>query len=150
MPITFADKNEALPTSDPRRMVRDVDVNEIKNVLNALEAAFNALLSGAPGALDTLNELAAAINDDANYAAAVTTALGLRPLATSFKYNIIPTGVVNGSNSVFVLPDTPVAGTLCVYVDLGRLIKDVDFTLVGATITTVVPPVSGIVTDYRT
>lgn len=38
----------------------------------------DALVGGAPGALDTLNELAAAINDDANFAATVTTALGLR------------------------------------------------------------------------
>ena len=34
------------------------------------------LIGGAPGALDTLNELAAAINDDASYASTITTALG--------------------------------------------------------------------------
>ena len=34
------------------------------------------LVDGAPTALDTLNELAAAINDDASYAATITTALG--------------------------------------------------------------------------
>ena len=36
----------------------------------------NAIIDGAPAALDTLNELAAAINDDANFASTVTTALG--------------------------------------------------------------------------
>ena len=36
----------------------------------------NDLIDGAPSALDTLNELAAAINDDANFASTVTTALG--------------------------------------------------------------------------
>ena len=36
------------------------------------------LVDGAPLALDTLNELAAAINDDASYAATITTALGLK------------------------------------------------------------------------
>ena len=36
----------------------------------------DALIGGAPGALDTLNELAAAIGDNANYAATITTALG--------------------------------------------------------------------------
>lgn len=41
------------------------------------------LVDGAPAALDTLNELAAAINDDASYAAGITTALGLKaPLAS--------------------------------------------------------------------
>jgi hypothetical protein len=34
------------------------------------------LVDGAPTALNTLNELAAAINDDASYAAGITTALG--------------------------------------------------------------------------
>lgn len=40
--------------------------------------AIDNLIGGAPGALDTLNELAAAINDDASYAATITTALGLK------------------------------------------------------------------------
>lgn len=40
-----------------------------------------ALVDSAPGALDTLNELAAALGDDANFAATVTTALaGKAPL----------------------------------------------------------------------
>ena len=41
------------------------------------------LIGGAPGTLDTLNELAAAINDDASYASTLTTALGTKaPLAS--------------------------------------------------------------------
>lgn len=40
------------------------------------------IADGAPGALDTLNELAAALGDDANFAATVTTALaGKAPLS---------------------------------------------------------------------
>jgi hypothetical protein len=40
------------------------------------------LIGGAPGALDTLNELAAALADDANYSTTITTALGTKlPLA---------------------------------------------------------------------
>jgi len=40
-----------------------------------------ALIAAAPGALDTLDELAAALGDDANFAASVTTALaGKQPL----------------------------------------------------------------------
>jgi hypothetical protein len=42
-----------------------------------------AVIAGAPGALNTLDELAAALGDDANYAATVTTALaGKVPSAT--------------------------------------------------------------------
>lgn len=44
-------------------------------------AAVAALINSAPGALDTLKELADAINDDANFAATVSTALaGKQPL----------------------------------------------------------------------
>jgi hypothetical protein len=38
-------------------------------------AAIGALIDAAPGALDTLNELAASLGDDPNFAATVTNAL---------------------------------------------------------------------------
>ena len=43
-----------------------------------IATAINALIDGAPGALNTLKELADAINDDASFAASVTTALGAK------------------------------------------------------------------------
>lgn len=44
-------------------------------------AAIAAMIDSAPGALDTLNELAAALGDDPNYAGTVTTSLaGKQPL----------------------------------------------------------------------
>lgn len=44
----------------------------------AISAALNGLIQGAPGALDTLNELAAAMGDDPNFAATVTNALATK------------------------------------------------------------------------
>ncbi|WP_421998240.1 hypothetical protein [Roseovarius confluentis] len=41
----------------------------------AIQSAIDALIGGAPGALDTLNELAEAIGDDDDFAASITTAL---------------------------------------------------------------------------
>lgn len=41
-----------------------------------VDSAIAAVIDAAPGTLNTLNELAAAINDDASYAATMTTALG--------------------------------------------------------------------------
>lgn len=38
-------------------------------------AAISVLTTGAPGALNTLDELAAALGDDANFAATITTGL---------------------------------------------------------------------------
>ena len=45
-------------------------------IVSASAAAVSYLVDSAPGALDTLNELAAALGDDANYASTITTALG--------------------------------------------------------------------------
>lgn len=47
-------------------------------ITSEITTALNAAIDGAPSALDTLNELAAAIGDDANFASTVTTALGNR------------------------------------------------------------------------
>jgi len=41
-------------------------------------AQVNALVTGAPAAMNTLDELAAALGDDANFASSVTTSLGLK------------------------------------------------------------------------
>ncbi|MDA9002737.1 tail fiber domain-containing protein [bacterium] len=61
------------------------------NTVNSTQLATTAfvtnkitnLIGGAPGTLDTLNELAAAINDDSNYNSTLTTALATKaPLAS--------------------------------------------------------------------
>ena len=49
-----------------------------QKVSDAITAAVDALVTGAPGALDTLDELAQALGDDANFAATTATALGNR------------------------------------------------------------------------
>lgn len=59
-----------------------------------VDAKISNLINGAPGALDTLNELAAALGDDANFASSITTSLNakantssLATVATSGDYN---------------------------------------------------------------
>ncbi len=62
------------------------------------------LIDSAPGALDTLNELAAAIGDDANYASTITNALALKaPLAnpTFTGTVVLPTVSATGN----IVPD---------------------------------------------
>lgn len=49
-----------------------------EKILEEIGSALDDLAAGAPTALDTLNELAAAIGNDASFAATVTTALGAR------------------------------------------------------------------------
>ena len=49
----------------------------------AATAAVTSILDSAPSTLNTLNELAAAINDDASYASTITSSLGLKaPIAS--------------------------------------------------------------------
>ena len=51
---------------------------ELNNIdlSSASAAAVAAIVDSAPATLNTLNELAAALGDDANYASTITTALG--------------------------------------------------------------------------
>ena len=48
------------------------------DVVNIVDSAVTALVDAAPATLNTLNELAAALGDDANYAATTATALGTK------------------------------------------------------------------------
>ena len=62
-----------------------------------VDAEVSAILDSAPAALDTLNELAAAINDDANFAGTVTAALATKlPLAGG----TMTGNIVMGANKV--------------------------------------------------
>ena len=68
------------------------------------DAAITAVIGGAPGTLDTLNELAAAINDDASYASTLTSALSTKlPLSggtmTGELINTSTAGITSNSTS---------------------------------------------------
>lgn len=63
-------------TFDPDDYLTETETNA------AIAAAIDALLDGAPGALNTLNELAAALGDDANFATSVTSALAGKAAAS--------------------------------------------------------------------
>lgn len=56
-----------------------------------VQAAINALIAAAPGALDTLNELAAALGNDPNFAASMTNALALKAALASPAFTGNPT-----------------------------------------------------------
>lgn len=69
--VELATPTEATTGTDTTRAVTPAGVT----------AALNALVAGAPGLLNTLDELAAALGDDPNFATTVTTSLaGKQPL----------------------------------------------------------------------
>ena len=56
-----------------------IPLSSQQSIINsASAAAVTAVLDGAPGALDTLNELAAALNDDSSFATTVTNSLAAK------------------------------------------------------------------------
>jgi hypothetical protein len=87
--VAELDSDGFVPESQiPASIARDTEISsaisaEVTNRNTAISTAISNLVDTAPDALNTLNELAAAINDDASYAATVTTALGTKITASS-------------------------------------------------------------------
>ena len=82
--VAALDSAGKVPDSQiPAGIARDSEVSlaistEVENRNSAITNAISNLIDTAPDALNTLNEIAAAINDDASYAATITTALGTK------------------------------------------------------------------------
>lgn len=70
--VELATTTEATTGTDTTRAVTPAGLQANVN------AAINGLIDAAPGTLDTLNELAAALGDDPNFAATINTALANR------------------------------------------------------------------------
>ena len=92
---------------------------ELNNIdlSSASAAAVAAIVDSAPSTLNTLNELAAALNDDANFSSTVTTSLGnkldassasttyLTQASASTTYaTIAALNNINGESDQFILP----------------------------------------------
>ena len=72
-----ADRNRANHTGQQ-------PVSSLSDFTSSVNALISLVVAGAPGALDTLDELAAAFGDDPNFAATMATALGNKqPLAAN-------------------------------------------------------------------
>jgi hypothetical protein len=78
---TAAGKVELATTTEAQTGTDTVRAVTPAGLKAAIDDAKAALINGAPGALDTLDELAAALGDDTNFAASVTSALaGKQPI----------------------------------------------------------------------
>ena len=64
-----------------------------------VQSKIDAIIDSAPGALDTLNELAAAINDDANFASTVTASLATKAPIASPTFTGTPAGPTAGAGT---------------------------------------------------
>lgn len=123
----LANLAEVATGTDALRVVTVAGVRQERTALKA-----EILGAGVPAALDTLDELAAALADDANYAATVTTALaGKQPLDTDL------TAIAGLVSAVDRVPYSTGAGTwaLTPLTSAGRaLIDDADAAAQRATL----------------
>lgn len=69
-------------------------------IVSEITTAINVLTTGAPGALNTLDELAAALNDDANFAATITAALANRVRVDTAAQGLTLTEQQNARNNI--------------------------------------------------
>lgn len=76
-----------------------------------ITSALNALTTGAPTALNTLDELAAALGDDANFAATITTALGNRVRVDTASQGLNSTQQQNARTNIDAASATDVGNT---------------------------------------
>ena len=109
-----------------------------------VDTAVSNLIDGAGPALDTLNELAAAINDDSSYASTITTALGDKapiesPTFTGTVYGVTKTHVGLGNVDNTSDADKPVSDDTQTALDLKADLSGPTFTgtvdFSGATVT---------------
>jgi hypothetical protein len=99
---TLAPKASPALTGNPTAPTQTAGNSSTRVATTAfVTTAVSNLIGGAPAALDTLNELAAAIGDDASYASGITTALaGKSPTAGNTSLvtvGTITTGTWNGT-----------------------------------------------------
>lgn len=75
--IAFTTKSQSLAANNELlRLINDR--MQVANVQSLVDNSINNVLDGAPAALDTLNELAAAIGDDQNFIATINNDLSLK------------------------------------------------------------------------
>lgn len=114
-----------------RNLITPVNASDAATKLYVDDAVSN-LIGGAPAALDTLNELAAAIADDANYATTVTNLVATRlPLAGGVMSGNIQ---MSGGSTITSVPTPTAAGdaTPKTYVDS---VASLYLPLAGGTVT---------------
>lgn len=96
--VTEASDVEALAGADGTKAMTP------RRVKTAIDAAVAGLLDSTPGALDTLNELAAALGDDPNFASTIIAALaGKQPIDATLT---ALAGVATGANKLIYATGT--------------------------------------------
>ena len=87
-------------TGTPTAPTAAADANTTQIATTAMvQAAIAALVDSAPAELNTINELAAALGDNENYAATITSALALKAALESPEFTGTPTAPTAGAGT---------------------------------------------------
>jgi hypothetical protein len=124
--------NAGLVTAEvlQERLIDIIDTLESLHATDQeIQDAIDALVDSAPGALNTLNELAAALGDDSNYATTVTNALATKAALNATILPKTTTYQVAGSDNNKIIecsgtftvtfPNSLDTGFQCVIVNVG-------------------------------
>jgi phage-related tail fiber protein len=104
-------------TPTPAGGTNDLQISNTAFVMTEIAKAISNLIGGAGPALDQLNELAAALGNDPNFATTIATALGLKAPLASPALSGLPTAPTPaiGNNSNLLATTAFLAGTLQAY-----------------------------------
>lgn len=156
MPIDDRTSNRSYKLPNPANLLSD-DVQRLRDALSQVDADINGILSGAPSALNTLAELAAAIGNDPAFATTIATALGLKAntadvyskTASDARYVQGTTQVENlftgnGSTTTFTLTQSA-PNRESVLLSVGGVVQPIaNYTVSGTTLTLVEAPGNGV------
>lgn len=156
MPIDDRTSNRSYKLPNPANLLSE-DVQRLRDALSQVDVDINGILSGAPSALNTFAELAAAIGNDPAFATTIATALGLKAntadvyskTASDARYVQGTTQVENlftgnGSTTTFTLTQSA-ANRESVLLSVGGVVQPIaNYTVSGTTLTLVEAPGSGV------
>ena len=148
LPSQSGNAGKYLSTSGSTTSWQALDLNAAINTASA--AAVTYLVDSAPGTLDTLNELAAALGDDQNFATTVTNALSsklsissasttyqtketLTTISSNYTANLNDTVFVNTASSAITvtLPSSPIQGSKIKVLDVSANAQNNNITVLG-------------------
>lgn len=88
----------------------------VSKIRDLVTTSIDAIVAGAPGALNTLDELAAAINDDQSFASSVTTALTSRVRTDTATQGLTTTQQANARANINAVSASDIGSTDTDYV----------------------------------
>lgn len=118
------------PTASPGTNTTQIATTAF--VTSAVSTAVSGILASAPSALDTLNELAAALGNDANFATTVTNNLALKAPINNTTFTgttTIPTAsiatslTVTGTSDIRMLINAQTASYTIALTDVGKMVE---------------------------